>query len=165
MSPTKTICCRRVAQLAGGDGTAVEAAAEGGTHPELALVPGRIGRDRGADQEEAADAVGGAQAPLGGPGDDDLVARVLVDLSLGQQHRLGEIVHHAAEQLEVAGAAEALGELGRAGQVHEQEDALLRLGPRVDASDEVPQHVATDHPVHLQDEVDGDRDDHEEGTA
>jgi hypothetical protein len=65
--------------------------------------------------------------------------------------------------LEVAGAAEALRELGRAGQVHEQEDALLRLRPGVDARDEVPQHVAADHPVHLQDELDGDPDDHEEG--
>src|SRR6266851_4467792 len=135
----------QVAQLTGGDLAAVEAAAEDGARPEVALVAGRVARDRGADQEEAADAVGRPQAPRHRPGDDDLVARVLVDLSLGLEHGLGQVVHHAAEQLEVPGAAEALRELGRAGQVHEQEDALLRLGPRIDAGHEVPQYVAADH--------------------
>ena len=163
MSPTKTICRRRSPSSPAVTVPPWRPPRKAGQRPEVAPVPGPVARDGLADQEEAAHAVGPAQARLHRPGDDDLVARVLVDLAVGLEHRLGQLVHDAAEQIEVAGAPEALRELGRAREVHEQEDALLRLGPVVDAGDEVAQDVRADHAVHLEDELDGDRDHREEG--
>src|SRR5690349_23066394 len=77
-----------VAELARGHHPAVEAAAEGGARAELALVARRPRRDRVADEEEAAHAVGAAQPGLERPGHHHLVARVLVDVAARLQHRL-----------------------------------------------------------------------------
>src|SRR5262245_39065456 len=102
----------QVAELTRRDGASMQPAAECRHHTEIALVAGGIAPDGRADLEEAADAAGFQQAGHHRPGDDDLVARVLVDLSAGLEHRLRQIVHKAAEQLEVAGAAEP--QIGRA---------------------------------------------------
>jgi hypothetical protein len=66
---------------------------------------------------------------------------VLVDLALGLEHRFRQVVDEAAKEVEVARAAQALGELRGTLEVEEQEDAVLELRPMVDAGHEVPQDV------------------------
>src|SRR5437762_12470065 len=121
-----------VAQLASGDGAAVEPAAKAGHDPEVVLVPAPAALDGGPDREKASDAVGRACACLDRPGDHDLVPGVLIDLSLRLEHRLRQVVDEAAEQLEVSGAAQSLRELCGALEVEDEKDALLRLRPVVD---------------------------------
>src|SRR5262245_23911102 len=153
----------QIAQLAGRDGTAVQAAAEAGHGAEIALVARSTATHDRADRKEAADAVGLVHACLGGPGDHDLVARILVDLRPGFEDRLGQVVHELAQQLEVARAAQALGELRGALEVEEQEDAVLPLGPMIDAGHEVAQDVGADDADHLEKELDRDRQEREVG--
>src|SRR5438034_4574664 len=117
----------QVAQLTGRDRAAVDSAPEARHHFKVTLVAGRVARHDRVDPEEAVDAVGPAQAGLERPRDHDLVARVLVDLPFRLEHRLRQIVHEAAEQLEVAGAAQPLRQLGRTLEIQKEEDALLRL--------------------------------------
>src|SRR5205823_12997713 len=95
-----------VAQLAGGDGAAVQPAAKSRERPEVSLVPGRAAGERSPDGEEAADAIGVAHAGGERPGHHDLVARVLVDLALRLDHGVREVVHEATQQLEVRVAAQ-----------------------------------------------------------
>ena len=151
-----------VAQLAGGHGAAMEPAAKAGHGAEVVLVPASAPLDGGPDREKASDAVGRAGARLDRPGDHDLVPRVLIDVPLRLEHRLRQVVDEAAEQLEVSGAAQSLRELCGALEVEEEKDALLRLRPVVDAGREIAQDVRANHAVHLEDELDREREHGEE---
>ena len=92
-------------------------------------------------------------------------------LSEAQQRRLDErIREHEAhpgdvEAWETPGAPQPLRELRGAFEIEEEEDALLRPRTVVDARYEVAQHVGADQTVHLEHEVDRDREHDEEGQG
>src|SRR5207247_433394 len=79
----------------------VESAEEAGHRSELELVAVRGALDGRADAEKASDTVGQAHTDLEGPRNDDLIARILIDLSFRLEHRLRQVVDEAAKQLEV----------------------------------------------------------------
>src|SRR6266851_3564335 len=144
----------QVAQLAGGDGAAMESAAKAGHDAEVPGVHVRRELDGLPDEEKAPDAVGVADTSAEGPGDDDFIARVLVDLAARFEDGLREAVHDAPEKLEVPGAAQPFRVRRRIGEVEEEEDALLGSRPVIDAGDEVPENARPDHAVHLDQELD-----------
>src|SRR5215472_2927910 len=142
-----------IAEFAARDGAAVKPATEARDGAKLALVARRMAGHGGADAEEAADAVGRTESRVQPPRHHDFIARVLVDLRVGLQHGLGQVVHEAAEQLEVPRAPQLLGETGGTLEVEDEEDALLGAGVMKDARHEIAEDVGADQAVHLEDEL------------
>src|SRR6516164_1802629 len=95
---------------------------------ELALPGFRLLLDLLEDGEDTAERAGIRDAALQRPADDREVAHIVVDRAAMVPHRTRERCEEARQEFLRAQIPEALGELRRADDVDEKEDALLLDG-------------------------------------
>src|SRR3989454_2256866 len=160
-----------VADLRGDDGAAVQAGLEAGDDPVAGEIPGLALVDPLADEKDAAQAVGLAQAALDRPRHHRLVTDVLIDLAARLQHGLGDVVKEIVLEVVEAQGPQPGGDGGGVVQVQEHEDPVLGHRAVVTAQQQVHQRARAQHSVELPDEVDDeahqreDRQRHHEAPA
>ena len=92
-----------------------------------------------AHRKETEQATRPRHPPCQRPGDDDLIAYVLVDLSPMPHDRRREIGVVIAQEVEIAHMPQLLGQRGGRLHIEKEENALLFSGAVVPARDEVEQ--------------------------
>src|SRR6185295_9581534 len=106
-----------LADLAGDDLAQMQRRTQLGLHAEALDEPVRVRGERRAHREEAAQRPGIGDAVGLDPGDDDLVADVLVDFAAAMLDRLGDSRKHRGEKAMRLQRPEPLGDRGRAHDV------------------------------------------------
>ena len=150
-----------VADLAGDDLAVVDGGAER-RHLAVARLVGlavpldEVARDEGAAQ---ALAVGDRGAV---PGEDRLVADILVDLAVAFERGVGDVAEEVVQQLVEQHRPQPLGQAGRVPHVDQQEGALL--APRLDvaAGEQVLERAEAQQAADLEHHVGAHRHDHGE---
>jgi len=122
-------------------------------HAEARSVLLAVARDDVADDERAGEAVAVGQRSIDWPGQDRLVANVLVDLGVAFQRRVGDVAQEPVQQLVEADRPEPLGKPRRVAHIDQQEHALL--APRLDVApgQQVLERAESQQPADLDDQV------------
>ena len=113
-------------------------------HPKALDKPVRVGGERRAHREEAAQRPRIGNAVGLDPGDDDLVTDVLIDFAAAQLDRFGDRRKHRGEEAMRLQRPEPLGDRGRAHHVDEEEEASLGEGPAILSKQKSPERAVAD---------------------
>jgi len=142
-----------VADFAGDDLAAMQGRAEFGHDAEALAILSAVGVDEVAGDERAGQAIAIGQGALAGPGQDRLVADVLVDRCAAFQGGIGDVAEELVQQFMETDRTQPLGQAGRILHVDQQESLLLALGLHVAAGQQVLQRAEAQQGAHLEHQV------------
>lgn len=136
--------------LSGDDWPGMQGAAYGRCYVEIIGEP-RCGIGQGGlDRKEAGQWASIAAAGGNSPGNDDLVAHVLVNLSEPIGYGVCDQGEQTVEQAMHGKRSDLLGNLRRSNEIHKKEKALLYARPVVTTEHEIAQRTAAHQAADLQ---------------